>query len=160
MSSFMHQWDFIHLHSSWESSRVPERPANVAGGEQMGWMLAMQERGERKKKSFLYTFFFQFSSMRVMSNSVQSLSKTLCCPPSRDESASSLSSSSSSSSLSLSGPILVLPKPSAGEHDPLKSPKKGSRPMQRSPPQASLPRSKQLRGSVLRVWQGKKKKIK
>lgn len=56
----------------------------------------------------------QFSSIRFKSSSMQSLSKTIFCPPSIAV-LFLLSSSSSSSSLSLSGPMLARPRISAGE---------------------------------------------
>lgn len=55
----------------------------------------------------------QFSSIRFKSSSVQSLSKTVFCPPS--VTVLFLLSSSSSSSLSLSGPMVAYPRNSAGE---------------------------------------------
>ena len=57
----------------------------------------------------------QLSSIRFKSSSVQSLSKTIFCPPSVIVLFLSSSSSSSSSSLSLSGPMLARPRNSAGE---------------------------------------------
>ena len=118
-----------------------------------------------KQRTAFHLQMCQFSSIKFKSSSVQSLSNTACCAASRSSASSSPSSSSSSSSrhsssLSLSGPMLVLPRHSAGEQEPRKSAMKASMPMQTSPPQTSLPPRSRHCGSMLRVCGKHRKKVK